>query len=780
MPVEAALARLRAGAPEAALAALAALPDDHAPPARHAAIGMALLALGRVEEALAALRIAVALGETRPATMLNLALAEDRAGDAARGRALMQELKRLLPTWDEPCLRLAESLRRAGDASAAIAEYEHTLEVNPRRAEALLSLAALLMQRHEPARAQMLLLRCCAVTPAHAPTWDALGVALMLTGDAADAESAFDQAQRLAPADGTIALHRVEASMAAGTGEAELARLEQAAAADPLNAALLAARGTLLMHLGRRAEAVAVLEAATALAPDSPLATQALAHAMVAAARVGDAIPVLRRAVELAPDDAALRNNLAATLLRGQQHGEAREVLEGLLATHGDSLGVLCNLTNALVSLGLQDEGLATANRAVALAPGAPLAWRAMCNVLAYHPGVTGAGLLAAQRRIGDSLPRVPPPAREAARPRAADRRLRVGLLSATLKTHPVGWLTIAGFENLDPARFELVCLGQPPSEDAIQRRFRAAAAEWHVVDGEPTEALVPRLRALDLDILIDLGGYGDRGMMAACASRVAPMQVKWVGAQSHSSGLAEMDWFITDRWETPPGFEGLYTERLLRLPDGYVCYSPPAYAPDVGTLPALANGHVTFGCFNNLAKITPAVLAGWAAILARIPGARLVLKAHQFADAATRTRLLAAFPGIDPARIELRAGSPHRALLAQYNEIDIVLDPFPYSGGLTTCEALWMGVPTVTLVGEAFFERLSYSNLMNAGVPGLCAFDHADYARTAVELAADTDTRRLWRHGMRAQIRRNPLGRADWFVADFQATVQRALEAAP
>ena len=124
---------------------------------------------------------------------------------------------------------------------------------------------------------------------------------------------------------------------------------------------------------------------------------------------------------------------------------------------------------------------------------------------------------------------------------------------------------------------------------------------------------------------------------MPACAHRLAPVQVKWVGMQNHSTGLPEMDWFITDRWETPPALAELYSERLLRLPDGYVCYSPPPYAPDVTPLPALANGHVTFGCFNNLAKITPRVIATWAAILRRVPGARLVLKTHQFADADDR-----------------------------------------------------------------------------------------------------------------------------------------------
>jgi protein O-GlcNAc transferase len=771
-----ALACLRAGDPAAALAMLHAMPDDETPAGRHAALGMVHLARAELHEALAALRAAVALGETSPATVLNLALAEDQAGDPARAAALIAELRRLLPAWDEPALRQAEILRRTPDTTAAIAAYEAVLELNPRRPEALLSLAALLIQRGEAARAQMLLLRCCAITPDHPPAWDALGVALLLTGDAADAESAFAQAQRLAPQDDAIALHRVEASVAAGAGEAELARLEAAGAADPLNASLLIARGALLLHLGRRAEAVELLQAATALAPESHLALQALAHAMVAANRVADAVPVLQRAVDQAPNDAGLRNNLAATLLRAQRHREAAEVLEALVASHGESLGVLCNLTNAQVSLGLQAQGLATARRALALDPTSPLALRALCNALSYHQDLTAADLLDALLRLGATLPRFPAPEPRPLRPEP-NRRLRVGLLSATLKTHPVGWLTIAGFENLDPAGFELVCLGQPPSDDAIQRRFRAIASDWQVVDGDAPERLVPRLRALDLDILIDLGGHGDRGMMAACASRVAPVQVKWVGAQNHSSGVAEMDWFISDRWETPPERAATYTERLLLLPDGYVCYSPPAYAPDIAPLPALANGAVTFGCFNNLAKITPAVLACWATILRRLPTARLVLKAHQFADAATRARLHASFAasGIEPARIDLRGGSPHRGLLSQYNDIDVVLDPFPYSGGLTTCEALWMGVPTITMPGETFASRHSASHLSNVGLPDWIAPDLDGYVEQAVRRAADIPALATLRAGLRARMKASPLCDAPRFGRNFGAALREA-----
>jgi predicted O-linked N-acetylglucosamine transferase (SPINDLY family) len=220
------------------------------------------------------------------------------------------------------------------------------------------------------------------------------------------------------------------------------------------------------------------------------------------------------------------------------------------------------------------------------------------------------------------------------------------------------------------------------------------------------------------------------------------------------------MDWFLTDRWETPPALESLYSERLLRMPDGYVCYSPPPHAPDPVPAPFLKTGSITFGCFNNTAKITPTAIAAWCEILHAVPHSRLILKTHQLGDALTAARFHAAFSrlGIDPSRVQMRGSSPHRAFLASYNEIDIVLDPFPYCGGLTTCEALWMGVPTVTLPGEIFASRHSASHLSNAGFPEWVARDRADYVAIAVARAADSTALAALRTTTRDRVRASPL----------------------
>jgi len=770
MTVDDALSRLRDGDPDAALALLDAAGNAAEV---QAARGVAMLAAGRPAEACAWLRAAVALGDTGPVTVLNLALAEEQGGDRPRGRALMVGLAERLSDWPEPMLRLAESHRAAGEFDAAEAAYRNTLERDPGRAEALLGLSGLLLGFGRPAEARDLLLRCLGRSPDRAEAWDALGLALLGLGDPAIALTAFVEAQRLAPAVLDYVLHGLDAAAMAGMTEAEEARLSLACVDSPADPVPRAALGVALERLGRRAEAIDALIIATTLAPEAKLPALLLGGVLARSNRLREADAALIRAGELDPDNRGVLNDRAAVLMRLHRHAEAR----ALLLEHGDRFGEdvpsLCNLANATACLGWQAEAVAHARRAVAMRPDLVLPRRALCNTMPYLDGVRAADLLTALRECGAKLPRVSMPA--LTNTPDPKRRLTIGLLSGTMKTHPVGWLTIAGFETLDPASFDLVCLvanAQP--NDPIARRFRAIAREWIEIDSLNDEALAHLARAQGVDVLVDLGGYGDGARMTACANRLAPVQVKWVGMQNHSSGLAEMDWFLTDRWETPDGFETLYSERLLRLPDGYVCYSPPPYAPDLAPPPAIRNGHVTFGCFNNLAKLTPATLEAWRLILERLPDARLILKTHQFSDAATAQRIRATF-GAAADRVETRGSSGHRAFMGEYNDIDIALDPFPYSGGLTTIEALWMGVPTIMLPGEIFAARHSLSHMSNAGLDGWAAEDVAGYVDLAVAKASDIGALADLRAGLRARVKASPLCDAPRFGRNLGQALRHA-----
>lgn len=735
--------------------------------------GARLLAAGSVTEARAALSSAIGGGDQRPATQLNLALAEERCGDAGSASRRLRRLATVVPEWDEPVLRLAEGLRRSGDWAAAEREYRQVLRLSPARQEALVALGAGLVGRGRAAESLSFLVQACRHEAPGFEAWHALGIALLAVGDAPAAEVALARACQAAPHRLDSAQQRAEAALAAGTAEAELARLDLAIAADPLDPQPLRVRAHLLEAMGRIAEAADALHAAAAIAPQDSECAATLGAVLARMDRPSEAEAALRRALVLDPLAYQPRAHLAAVLIRQLRFPEAESLLNALIADTGEEGLLLSNLATALLGQGKQNEAIDIARRAAEVAPNAVQSWRTLVAVLPYAACAeehAAAARACAQRYTRGEKPRF-------ANTTEPERPLRIGLLSNALRRHPVGWLTLPAWEALEPAAFDLVCLGRCSPGDAFARRFAARASAWHDTTGRDDGAVAAFCRTLQLDMIVDLGGHGEAGRLGVIAHRAAPVQVKWVGSQVGSTGLPEMDWFLTDRWGTPPGSAELYSERLLHLPDGYVCYAPPSYAPEVTPLPALASGRVTFGCFNNLAKITPELAQSWAAILSAVPGARLLCKAPQL-DSPSVVRLMEArlaAAGVDLGRVTLRGASDHHAHLAAYAAVDIALDPFPYSGGLSTCEGLWMGVPTVALPGRGFASRHTLSHQENAGLTGWAASSPDEYVAFAASWASKLDDLATLRSGLRGRVAASPLCDAPRFARSLGVALRHA-----
>ncbi len=393
-----------------------------------------------------------------------------------------------------------------------------------------------------------------------------------------------------------------------------------------------------------------------------------------------------------------------------------------------------------------------------------------------YRPGVTAAELATLHRRwqseVGDRLR----PARplHAVRP-DPDRRLRVGLVSADLRAHPVGYFAIGAVEAFDPAAIEVVAYAANPAEDAITRRFRARAALWRTVAEMEDAALAGQIARDGVDILIDLGGHTRHARLPVFARRPAPVQITWAGYVG-TTGLIAMDGLLADRFQVPHGEDDHYTETVIRLPDGYVTFDPPAEAPEVGPLPAGADEPLTFASFHNPAKINPATAALWARLLHEQPGARIVFlyPGYDIAEVPARIRFWFAGHGIDGGRLVFLGGQPRAEVLARYGtEIDIALDPLPYSGGLTTLEALWMGVPVVTLPGQTFAGRHAASHLSVAGLAELVARDAGDYLGIVRRLGADRDRLAALRDGLRARVAASPLCDTGRFARNLEAALR-------
>jgi predicted O-linked N-acetylglucosamine transferase (SPINDLY family) len=339
-----------------------------------------------------------------------------------------------------------------------------------------------------------------------------------------------------------------------------------------------------------------------------------------------------------------------------------------------------------------------------------------------------------------------------------------------------VGLFLAPVLECLKQPEWFTVCYANQRKADEQTHRLTRAASLWRNVADQGEDALAEQIRADAIDVLIDLSGHTGNNRLLTFARRPAPVQATWVGYVG-TTGLAAMDYLIADRYHIPADAEKHYAEKVLRLPDGYLSYEPPPYAPPVGPLPALAAGHVTFGAFHNTAKITPQVIATWSDLLRQLPAARLVLKSHWLDDAGLRHRLteqLAAH-GIAAGRLELLGNTGHREQLKQYNRVDLALDTFPYSGGLTTCEACWMGVPVVTCPGETFASRHSLSHLSNLGLTETITTDLAGYVSTAVGLARDLPRLAELRASLRERMVSSPLCDATRFAVHFASAMRQA-----
>jgi predicted O-linked N-acetylglucosamine transferase (SPINDLY family) len=484
-----------------------------------------------------------------------------------------------------------------------------------------------------------------------------------------------------------------------------------------------------------------------------------------------------RRALAVRPDSAEVQNMLGSALRALTRQDEAEAAYRRAIALGPDLADAWHNLGSLLQNQGWLDEADDCFRQALRLRPDLAAADSSLLMSAQYRCGAAPAELAAQhaawdRRHAAGLLPAEPPhaPRRDPQQP------LRLGFVSPDLGFHPVGTFIVRFLEALDRRQAETYCYSDRTRIDDMTHRIRAASTAWRDVRGLGDEDLARQIRDDRIDVLFDLAGHTGGNRLLVFARRPAPLAVTWLGYVG-TTGLSAMDYLIADRYQVPPGAEPHYREKVLRLPDGYVCYDPPGDAPPVGPLPAALHGQVTFGSFNNPAKVTHDVARLWAEILRRVPGARLVLKSTAYGAARTaeRVRQWFAAEGISAGRIELRGWSPHRELLAAYHEIDLALDPFPYSGGLTTCEALWMGVPVITCPGETLYSRQSLSPLSSVGLTETVAGTLDEYTEMAVALANDLPRLAALRAGLRPRMAASPLCDGPRFARNLVKLLRRA-----
>ena len=718
-----------------------ALNQNPRSPDANVTLGNILATSGKPAEARGCFERAAALNPNHVEAYRNLAAVAVSEGDLPSAMAHLERALTRRPGDIDVLMTMGIVLRIKGDDTAALARFEAALALAPDHPELLHNTSNLYIERGESQKAVSLLERALAWRPDFVEALNNLGFAKQQLGDWDGALRCYDKALALKPDFGDALINS----------------------------------GVLLQELGKLDEARARFERALAGSPDSLMALNNLAVLLRKQGKLDEAMRLLEHALALSPNAAQTRNNLGLALQDLNRPAEAAAQYRQAIAANPQLVEPHINLGNILMNEGRFEDASASFKEALRLRPEHPWVSDNLLFCLNYREAVGKGEVFAAHRDWGlrfAGTRRVG----TAARVRNGSR-LRVGYMSPDLREHSVAHFLSALLAAHDRKRIEAICYAQPARRDAMSARLQELSDGWVELGGGPAEPLAERIAADGVDILVDLAGHTAGARLDIFAHKPAPVQISWLG-YPNTTGLPAIDYRITDAVADPPGEDEFYTERLLRLDRCFVCYWPHKNAPAVTAPPAAHTGRVTFGSFNTLAKLSPATIALWAEVLRGVPESSLYLKAGSLADAATCERVRAAFAaeGIAAGRLRLEKWTANAAdHLSQYHDIDIALDPVSYNGTTTTCEALWMGVPVVSLRGERHASRVGASLLNAVRLDELIASDAVDYVSLAKSLAEDAARLSALREGMRERLRASALCDATGFARAVESAYETA-----
>ncbi len=488
-----------------------------------------------------------------------------------------------------------------------------------------------------------------------------------------------------------------------------------------------------------------------------------------------EAEEAINGALSIEPGSVGARVSLAELYKYRGEYENAMELYKSLIEQHPKLAGVRVNYALCMQDLGRFDESERNYLQAFEDQPNLFESFSNYLMGLHYNPNRTKEEIFEEHNRWDEHFAPKERPQRPVPFDQSPDKKLRVGFISGGFRMHPVGWMITGALEALPKDQFEIYCYTTNNKYDKITKRIHAVSDRWKSVIGYHDDIIARMIRDDEIDILIELSGHSADTRLRTVALEPAPVIVKWVGGLFNTTGLQSVDYLITDHMESPEGEEPFYTEKLVRMPDDYISFLPPDYAPEVNELPRKKNGFITFGCFNNPTKVNDVILEKWAEVMNRVEESFLFLKSKQYETEAFRQRIIEkmAEHGIEEERLIFEGQSPHDELLESYGRVDIALDPWPYSGGLTTCEALWMGVPVVTRPGPTFAGRHSTTHLQNAGFSEWIAADWDEYTEKIVELASDVDRLAGIRQSLRQQVAESSLCNHERFAAHFSIALR-------
>jgi predicted O-linked N-acetylglucosamine transferase (SPINDLY family) len=709
------------------------------------------------------------------------ALQHHQAGRLAEAEPLYRRVLRAQPNHVDALQLLGLILHQQGRTEQAIDHLRRALRVKPDYAEVHNNLGNMLMEQSKWDEAIASFREAIRVKPGYAQAYGNLantlskfGVALLREGRPADAKACYEEVLRIQP-------NQAEAHNNLGIAYKSLGQLNAAAACyqnalrcDPGHIESLYNLGNVLMDQGRIAEAQTSFEEAVRRRPDYAEAHNNFGIVLKEQNRIEEALTRYREALRLRPEFSDAWNNVGVALHRLANLDDAVAAFDNALRFEPENAGAWTNLGNLRKDRGEMAEALDAFRTAAHLAPDRAAFDGNYVFSLCYVPGHDAHAIREEHRRwnqrhaaaFGLSI-------RPHLNQRDPDRRLRIGYVSPDFRDHVVGRNVWPLFREHDHSQVQVVAYANVLNPDAMTESFQRQCEGWRSIVGQSDEAVAEQIRVDGIDILVDLALHTAGNRLLVFARKPAPVQVTFAGYPG-TTGLTTIDCRLTDPYLDPPGeHDDWYTETSIRLPDSFWCFDSLGEEPPVSELPALSRSSITLGCLNTFCKINAETLRLWARVMRALEGSRLVLLTGAGGHRQRTLDLLAA-EGIAADLVSFVAPRARPQYLQLYHDVDLVLDTLPYNGHSTSLDALWMGVPVVTQVGETVVGRAGFSQLNNLGLGELVGATAEQFVTIAVTLAMNLPRLRELRHTLRERMRSSPLMDAKRFTRSIEAAYRQ------
>ncbi|MDJ0683521.1 MAG: tetratricopeptide repeat protein [Alphaproteobacteria bacterium] len=709
------------------------------------------------------------------------AAAAHKAGKLKKAIKLYRQVLKRSPNAVQIWCYKAAAHQQAGDAPGAVQCFQKALQIDPKLPDALMGLSALLLQQERHDDAITLISRLLSVRPGDLGAATNLAYLLNKKGDydrTLETLAPFMASARKAAAPPSYWFNLAVAQHASRRFEDALASLDAIDDAAKPDRAIRELKADTLLELRRHDDAIAAL---------SPFLTQEAPSSLRLAVKVScsrrddaQALAYAEGSVAASGEDWRAAAVKAVDLFLHYRVLETARRLARLCLERDPESPDLNNCMAAVLSAsGWSEKAAPYFEKACAAASPEPDWVVSRLISSQYQPDISAATLFQEHKAVGALFKQKPggKSPKKSRRPAPA-RILRLGFISPDFREHPVAQLVTPVLEALSQrADVESCCYYTQRSIDAMTQRVQNAAAEWRQVDTMSPERVIEVIRNADLDVLVDLAGHTSGSFVEYFPDRMAPIQATWAGYVG-TTGVPNVDMLISDRHHTPEGEDAYYSETILRMPHGYCCFDIPPDAPSIALPEGSGGSGVTFGVLNKPRKINRVMLAAWFDILRQTPESRLLLRYGDMDDPerAAEFRRSAEAAGVDPDRLSFEGYATRLDFLETYNRVDIALDTWPYSGGVTTLEALLMATPTITRTGASFAGRHATSHLCNAGFPELVAQNLPDYIALAVGLAADPERLADYRTAMRDALIASPLCDPDQYAEDLLTRLRAVL----